>query len=189
MKKPNFNKWKTLTSEDLFSSGFVKMRRESCELPDGRVMPRYFIMDFPDWVNIFPVTSEGKILLIRQYRHPSQKVHIELPGGSTEPKLSESPQQAAERELLEETGYRGNEVINLGYHYPNPALQSNRMHTFLILGCEKVAEPQWDEFEELENFIVTQEQLDQLILSGDLDHSVMMASLMQGLTALKARNL
>ena len=143
-------KWKTLESKELFASGLFSMRSETCELPDGRVMPQYYIMDFPDWVNVFPITTDGKILLIKQYRHPSQKVHIELPGGSSEPDKDKDMEVAALRELTEETGYAPKSMIPVGFHYPNPALQTNRMHTFLALDCEKVGEPNLDPYEDLE---------------------------------------
>ena len=73
-------KWKTLESKELFSSGLFQLKSDRCQLPDGRVMPRYYVMDFPDWVNIIPVTEQGEIILVEQYRHASGEIHLELPG-------------------------------------------------------------------------------------------------------------
>jgi len=182
-------KWKTLESKELFSSGLFSMRQDKCELPDGRVMPRYYRMEFPDWVNVFPVTEDGRVLLIKQYRYPTGKLHLELPGGSSEKSDGNDMEGAAARELLEETGYEPSRMVSVGFHHPNPALQSNRMHTFVALGCKKVAETNFDEFEDLEIFERTFPQLMEHIQNGELDHTVMMASVLQSLAAIKKQNL
>ena len=67
--------WKTLESQQVFKSGLVSIDKEKCELPDGRIMPAYYILHFPDWVNIVPVTASGQMILIKQYRHATGKIH------------------------------------------------------------------------------------------------------------------
>ncbi len=169
-------KWKTLKTEVLFESQFAKFRRESCELGDGRVMPSYYILDLKDWVNVVALTQEGKVILVRQYRHAAQQVTLEIPGGAID-RADLSPEVAARRELLEETGYEAGELLYSTFHLPNPALQTNKMWTCVFDSCIKKADPQWDEFEEIEVDIVSKEELNELVLSNQINHSLILASL------------
>ena len=178
-------KWKSLESTEIFSSGIFKLSSEKCELPDGRVMEKYFVMDFPDWVNILPITPDGQVILVKQYRHASGEVHLEVPGGSMDPRLKESPEEGARREMLEETGYDSSRIISVGAHYPNPALQTNRMHTFLALDCELTQDQQLDPFEELELYFCSLEALQEHLKKGDITHSIMIASIALCLNYLK----
>src|ERR1700679_1313608 len=111
--------WKTLKSQILFQSGIFRLRSDECELPDGRVMPRYYVFEFPDWVNVVPVTPNGQMILLKQHRHGAERDFLEIPGGSTHPGQNEDPREAAARELLEETGYQSQNWIACGSHYPN----------------------------------------------------------------------
>lgn len=180
--------WKVLSSKILFSSGLFTMKSDECELPDGRIMPKYYVMDFPDWVNILPITKEGNVVLVKQYRHASKREHIEVPGGSMDPKINESTLEGARREMLEETGYDSKNIVHVGSHYPNPALQSNQMHTFIAFESEEVQKQNLDEFEELEIYICTLERLKQHLNEGDIDHSIMVASISKALTYLESHN-
>jgi len=180
------SRWKVLNSTELLKAAFFRLRSDKCELPDGRVMPRYYVMEFPDWVNVVPVTSDGRMILVRQHRHATESDYLEIPGGSTHGP-SEDPRAAGERELLEETGYRGTEWISCGYHNPNPALQNNRMHTFLALGCEKVAEPSLDPFEDLVVVHMPVEEALREWWSGGFKHSLIAASIALALPELRKR--
>lgn len=170
-------KWKRLESTDIFSSGLFRLRSDRCELPDGKIMPRYFVLDFPDWVNILPVTKDNQVILLKQYRHASGQIHLEIPGGSLDPHRNESTEEGARREMIEETGYNSKEIVKVSCHYPNPALQSNQTHTYIAYNCEKVQEQNLDPFEDLELYFCSVEQLEKHFYSGDFDHSIMLASL------------
>ena len=178
-------KWKVLESTPLFSSGLFKLKSDKCELPDGRIMPRYYVMDFPDWVNILPITADGEVILIKQYRHASQKMHLEIPGGSLDPKLNESNLEGAKREMLEETGYDSARVELVASQYPNPALQSNQMHTYIAYDCVKTQLQKFDEFEDLSLYFCSMEELEAHLLQGDIDHSLMVSSIVSALAHLK----
>lgn len=183
-------RWKVLRSVNIFKSGFFRLRKDECELPDGRVMPGYYVMEFVDWVNVLPVTEDGQIALVEQYRHGAEDVFLEIPGGSTDPSPTpEDPRHAGERELREETGFEAKEWIYCGHHYPNPALQNNRMHTFLALGCRKVAEPELDPFEDLRTKLFAPEELIRMWQSGEIKHSLIAASLGIALPHLRARGI
>jgi 8-oxo-dGTP pyrophosphatase MutT (NUDIX family) len=183
------SRWKILKSDVLFKAGFFRARVDQCELPDGRVMPRYYVFEFPDWVNVIPVTPSGELVLVRQHRHGAEQEFLEVPGGSTHPGAQEDPRLAGERELLEETGYRGAEWIACGAHYPNPALQGNRMHTFIALGCELVAKPELDPFEDLTVELMPLEKAYALLDDGGFTHSIIAASLSLARKTLRARGM
>lgn len=182
------SRWKTLKSTVLFQSPYVRLRSDECELPDKRVMPKYYVFDFPDWVNVVALTPDNQIILVEQYRHAAGEDFLEVPGGSTDHK-GEDPRQAAARELLEETGYQPEEMIDCGAHFPNPALQSNRMHTFVALNCRKVAEPHLDPFEDLQVRLMPLTEAYKKWIDGELTHSIIAASFGRALRFLKERNL
>jgi 8-oxo-dGTP pyrophosphatase MutT (NUDIX family) len=169
-------KWKTLESHVLFKSNYAEFRREVCEFEDGRIMPNYYILDVRDWVNIVAITREQKIILVRQYRHAAKNVTLEIPGGAID-RNGESPVAAARRELLEETGFAVGELLFESSHYPNPALQSNQLWTYVFKDCVQVAEPDWDEFEEMEIHLVSLDELKEKVYNGHITHSLILASL------------
>jgi 8-oxo-dGTP pyrophosphatase MutT (NUDIX family) len=184
-EKRSRHDWKTLSSETLAQTPFFRLRADRCQLPDGRVMPRYYVMEFPDWVNIVPVTDDGQMILIEQYRHGSGRVHLEIPGGSTNPgPKPEEAAAAARRELLEETGFAPRELRLVASHFPNPSMQRNRMHTFVALGCKAIAEPDLDPFEDLRVRLVPIDEAVRLAVDGKIDHSIVAASILAALPAL-----
>jgi ADP-ribose pyrophosphatase len=181
------SRWKILKSEILLKAGFFKLRADECQLPDGRIMPRYYVFEFPEWVNVVPITPDGKMILVRQYRHGAEAEFLEIPGGSTHPGANEDPRLAGERELLEETGFAAQEWIYCGHHHPNPSLQSNRMHTFVALGCTKVAEPSLDPFEDLHVEIMDVGQALKIWAEGGFSHSLIAASIGKALKTLREK--
>ena len=155
-------------------------------MPDERIMPAYYVMEFVDWVNVVALTDDGKIVLVNQYRHAAKRRFYEFPGGTLDPdNKTETPEQAATRELVEETGYAASRLSYLGLHYPNPGLQDNRMHVYLGTGCCKVSEPKLDTYEDLEVEVVDVQDFLQCIEQGRPMHSLMMASLVLALPAIK----
>ena len=113
--------------------------------------------------------------MVKQFRHGSRTVTLEIPGGMVDP--GEDPATAAARELLEETGYRAAEVVPLGSVNPNPALFGNRVHTFLAPGCERVAEIQNEGAEETHVALVPRDGLRARVLAGEVDHALVLAGL------------
>ena len=97
-------KWKVLKSEYLFKRPWLTARRDEVELPNGARNPEYYVLEYPNWVNVLAITRDGKFLMVRQYRHGLGKTCYELCAGVCEA-TDASPLDAARRELLEETGY------------------------------------------------------------------------------------
>ena len=168
-------KWKTLESNEIHKAGFFRLRTDKCELPDGRVMPRYYVVEFCDWVHVVPVTADGQVVMVNQYRHAADEWFMEFPGGATDP--GEDPKAAALRELEEETGYVAKKIEALGMHYPNPAIQTNRVFTYLATGCELTAKPCLDPFEDLEVKLVEKQWLINQFHTGCINHALVAASL------------
>jgi 8-oxo-dGTP pyrophosphatase MutT (NUDIX family) len=135
----------------------------------------FYRIDSNDWVNIVPITPEGNIVMVRQFRHGLDDFTIEVPGGLVDP--GETPAEAAGRELLEETGHRASEVVPLGGANPNPALFGNTLHAFLGRGVTKVAEVRNESTEETHVEIVTPAELRRLVLDGSVNHCLVIASL------------
>ena len=109
----------------------------------------YTVIDINNWVNIIPVTKDKKIILIKQYRHGIREIVTEIPGGVIE-KEDSSPEVAARRELLEETGYTSDRFINIGTVIPNPAIQSNKCYFYLAENITKISSQNLDPQEDIE---------------------------------------
>lgn len=182
------SRWKVLKTVELFRAGFFRLRSDECELPDGRVMPKYYVLDFADWVNVVPVTKDGQLILVEQYRHGAGADFMEVPGGSLDGR-SEDPQVAGARELREETGYVSSQWINCGFHFPNPALQSNRMHTFVALNCELEGEPELDPYEDLSVRLMPLQEAVNRLERGEFLHSIIAASFLRAIPHLREAGL
>jgi 8-oxo-dGTP pyrophosphatase MutT (NUDIX family) len=157
--------WKVLSREYLARNFWYTVRVEKVELPTGAVIPEYWVNEYLPWVNVVAVTADDEILLIRQYRHGLGQVHFELPAGTTDPGET-SLEDAAKRELLEETGHGGGTWSLLTTLSANPALQNNLTYTFLAEGVVRMAEPHLDASEDLRLHPVSLAELDTL-LEGD----------------------
>ncbi len=142
----------------------------------GKIVPRYFVIDFPDWVQIIAFDENDQTILVRQYRYPGAGEFLEFPGGSTKPTRDEDPLEAAKRELREETGYVSNEWVYVGHHYPNPALMGNKCHVYLARNCVKKYELELDPFEVLQVELVSKSDLQSKIGAADKPHSLMLAT-------------
>jgi 8-oxo-dGTP pyrophosphatase MutT (NUDIX family) len=130
-------------------------------MPNGKVIPEFYVNEYPDWVNIFGLTEEGKVLMVQQYRHGIGEVGIELPGGVTEE--GETPQQAVKREALEETGYEFEEVIYLGKISANPSTTNNFLHMFVAKGGKKIADQKLDDTEDVKVLHLTIDEVKNLV--------------------------
>ena len=167
--------WKVLESEYLVRRPWLTARRDRLELPDGRIIPEYYVLEYPDWVNVIAITKDGQFVMERQYRHAARKISLELPCGVMEE--GESPLEAAQRELLEETGFGGGQWKKLMELSPNPSAMSNTTHCFLAIGVEKIAEQHLDETEELSVLFMTKEEVKRMLNENQICQALMVAPL------------
>ena len=170
-------KWKILSSEYLFNDLWFKVRKDICETPEGKIINPYYVYEFPDWVTAVPVTEEGKIILVHQYRHALGEVCLEIPGGCVDD-TDKSFEAAIARELLEETGYSFSFYEHLGKISANPSTNNNLMHMFLAKGGKKVSEQKLDSNEEIEVELFTVDEVKQLLKQNKIVQSMHVTCLM-----------
>lgn len=127
----------------------------------------------PDWVNVIPLTEDGFVVFVVQYRFGTDENTLEIPGGQMDRK-DKNPEEAAKRELLEETGYGEGKWEYLGYVHPNPAILNNRCHTFFVRGVKKIGEIKNDKNEKTEVILKPLKKVKRLILEGKITHSLVL---------------
>ena len=167
--------WKTLSSEYLIKRPWLTARRDKVQLPDGRILDEYYVLEYPTWVNVIAIMKEGDMVLVRQYRHALGRTNFELVAGVLE--KGEDPLVAAQRELLEETGYSGGEWKELMQLSANSSTMTNLTHCFLAEGVEKTALQNLDASEDLEVYVFSQEEVKQKLQQGDFVQALMVAPL------------
>ena len=144
--------WTQESQKKIFDSRVFSVRESYCRSPND-TMYTYTVIDAPDWAMVIPVldTEQGKkFLMVKQWRHGSQDISLEFPGGVSE--KDEEPEMTAARELREETGYVAGNIEKLGEFYPNPAIMSNKIHFFLASDMKEPLKQELDpdEFVEVE---------------------------------------
>ena len=181
--------WKIISSAYLFRETWFTIRKDKCEAPDGKIIYPYYVYEFPDWVSALALTEEGKVVMVRQYRHGIQETIIEVPGGCVDD-TDKSFQEAVARELLEETGYAFNAYEYLGKISPNPSTNNNWMHMFLATGGVKVKEQELDHNEDIEVKLLSLDELEELVNENKIVQSLHLSTITYGLKKLseKKRN-
>ena len=175
-KQQDIQPWETVSSEYLIQRPWLTARRDVLRMPNGTLVPEYYVLEYPTWVNIIAITPDEKFLLVRQYRHALGIIEYELCAGTMDASDS-SPLDAAKRELLEETGYAGGEWTELTALSANPTSMNNLNHTFLAKGVEKVATQHLDETEDISVHLFTKDELINLLRRDEMKQSLMVAPL------------
>ena len=164
-------KWKVLKSEYLFKRPWLTVRRDCVELPDGRQNPEFYVLEYPDWVNVIAITEDGQFVMERQYRHGLGKTCFEIPAGVME--KGETPLEAAKRELMEETGYGEGEWTNIMNVSGNSSTTNNISHCFVAKGVKKISGQHLDSTEDLEIVLLSREQVKDLMVNDQIRQSLM----------------
>ena len=168
--------WTIEKSEYLIKDKWITVRADTCKMPGGHIVTPYYVLEYPAWVNVVAVTEDENVVFVRQYRHGLQKTVLELPCGCVDPQ-DPSPLDAVRRELLEETGYAGEQFIETGKISPNPATHTNFTHCFLAISVKQVQRPDLDETEQLETVLVPLKDVMTLLEHGELYQTLHISSI------------
>lgn len=170
MNRKNLD-WKLLSSEYLFKTPWFTIRKDRCETPEKTIVDPYYVYEFPTWVTAVPITTDNKVVMIRQYRHALGETIWEIPGGCVDDTDPSIPTAAA-RELMEETGYAFSSYELLGTISANPSTNNNIMHMYLATGGTKVAEQQLDHNEEIEVSLFSLEEVKNLLKQNQIKQAM-----------------
>ena len=195
--------WKLLDSEYLVDAPWLKVAKEKCELPNGKVIDDFYTLWQPDWVLILARTTEGKWVMTEQYRHGTGKIALEFPAGIID--KGETPEQAALRELQEESGYgiekqcvtlseaskmrsrtgldsstplrsaQNDTISYLGSFPVNPDRHRGKFHVVFIDKVIKEGCTHFDSTEEIESLLLSDNELQAKMADGSFNHPLQMA--------------
>jgi ADP-ribose pyrophosphatase len=165
--------WKLLSSLVDRDYRIFKVCVEQAVSPRTDRAGEFYTLDAGSWVNVVPITNTGEVVMIRQYRHGTHQIHLEIPGGLVD---EADPRDAAIRELAEETGYEGDGALLLGSVSPNPALFNNRCYTYLIENVRKTGPVSLDPNEDIEVEVIPLARIPSLISEGLIDHVMVIAA-------------
>lgn len=195
--------WKLLNSEYLVDAPWLKVAKETCELPNGKVIDDFYTLWQPDWVLILARTTEGKWVMTEQYRHGTGKIALEFPAGIID--KGETPEQAALRELQEECGYgiekqcvslseaskmrsrtgldsstplrsaQNDTISYLGSFPVNPDRHRGKFHVVFIDGVVKGGSTHFDSTEDIESLLLSDEDLQKKMADGSFNHPLQIA--------------
>lgn len=166
--------WTWISSKILTTCRIFTLKQETYRSPRTGKEHEFYLLDSGDWVNVIPLTSDEKVILVKQFRFGTKDFSLEIPGGMLDG--GESPAQAVRRELLEETGYAGDEPILLGMVHPNPAIHTNRCYSYLIRNATFSHPPRQDSTEDIEVQIVPLAEIPRLIRDGRITHALVIAA-------------
>lgn len=174
--------WKVLRSEYLVKAPWAVLRKDTCSMPNGHEVPEYYVLEYPNWVNVVALTAEGQFILVRQYRHGVADTVLEIPGGVIDE--GESAEFAARREMLEETGYQFESFEKLCELFPNPATSNNITTSYLATGGVLVQEQKLDAQEEIQVFTVSAQELKKLLFTNQFGQALHTSALFYALERL-----
>lgn len=177
-------KWEVLSSEYVHRGPWATLRVDQCRMPDGRFVPGYYVLEYPNWANAVALTADNRIIMVRQYRHAAGIVSLEIPGGVIE--AEETPETGMRRELLEETGYQFDHFELLNTIYANPSTANNKTYCFLATGGIKVQGQELDAQEEIIVEEYTIEEVKQLLAENKIAQALHCTTLFYALMKLGA---
>lgn len=170
------HKWQVLKSEYLFRRPWLTVRCEHTRLPNGNECPEYYVLEYPTWINIIALDKEGRMVMVRQYRHALGVTRNELCAGVVDP-TDKSPMETAQRELMEETGYGGGHWEEFNVLAQNPGSANNLTYTFLATGVEQLSTQHLESTEDISVHLFTPAEVMQMLSEGHIVQAMHAASL------------
>jgi ADP-ribose pyrophosphatase len=173
---PSPNSWVCEQERVLITSPAIEVVERECRSSEDARSHKFYLLRSRDWCNIIPVTEDGKVVLVKQYRIGISEHTLEVPGGITDPSETD-PQDSAIREMCEETGYvplPGSRCVRLGWTHPNPAILNNRCHAFVVGPVRREKAQNLDSGEMIEVIEIPIDEIQNYILSGEITHSLML---------------
>jgi 8-oxo-dGTP pyrophosphatase MutT (NUDIX family) len=167
--------WTVVDTEAVQDCTIFRVHRDRARSPRSGDVHLWWRIAAAPWCNVVPVTEDGRVVMVRQWRHGSRALTLEIPGGIVDP--GETPAAAAARELLEETGYGGGDLVAIGTLNPNPAIFDNRVHTFWARDVRPLGPIANHGEEETSVELVPLADLDRRVAAGDIDHALVVAAL------------
>jgi ADP-ribose pyrophosphatase len=176
--------WKKISSEYLSKDTWGTVRRDRCITKEGKIIDPYYVYEFPTWVTAVAFTTDGRLIMERQYRYALDVTCYEIPGGCVDDS-DKSLEDAIIRELLEETGYTFSHYEYLGKTSANPSTNNNWMHMYLATGGQFVKAQQLDHNEEIEVCLFSVDEVKKLMKENKIIQSMHVTALYYGLTKMK----
>jgi len=168
--------WPQITSKPLADFRIFRVRSDEKVSPRTGQPHDFFILDCVDWVNVVALTPDDQLVMIEQFRHGTNTVELEIPGGTIDRK-DKSTMEAGLRELREETGYEAEQAEILGQIFPNPAIMSNTCFTVLARNCRLKHPVELDSGEDLLTRLVPISEIPNLVKTGKIRHSLVVVAL------------
>jgi 8-oxo-dGTP pyrophosphatase MutT (NUDIX family) len=166
-------KWEILKRELVSDYQILQVQKKKVRSPRTGDTNEVLALHFPAWVLVVALTPEEEVVMVRQYRHGTEQVCLELPGGLVDAEDA-SPAVAARRELMEETGYQVQTLDPIGQCFPQPAVLTNKCFFFLARGAERIRKAKLDEGEDLEIIKVPLKSIPALIEKNEIDHGMVL---------------
>jgi ADP-ribose pyrophosphatase len=170
--------WKSVSSQDVANFGIFKVRADLKQSPRTGRNHKFYVIQSVNWVNVLAVTPSDELVMVEHYRHGSNSLELELPGGTLE-SSDASPAAGAARELREETGYEGRDPRIIGQVFANPAILDNSCFTVLVEACEKKWPVELDDGEDMVTRLVPISKIPEMVAANRIGHSLVVVALYQ----------
>lgn len=168
--------WKQIATQKLNDFRIFSVRSDTKISPRTGEQHDFYVIDSVNWVNVIAVTPENELVMVEQFRHGTNKVELEIPGGMMD-STDASALEAGPRELREETGYEGEKAQVIGKISPNPAIMSNTCFTVLVEDCRLKHDVKFDSSEDIITRLVPISEIPDLVSSGKISHSLVVVAL------------